>query len=167
MSARHELRLPVIEDLGTQGEGGLFRDALEAHGLRPLVRGEVTTLQVNVGKLCNQACHHCHVEAGPKRTEIMPRGVAERVVVRLERNPGIELGDLTGGAPELNPRWLVTEARRLGRRVIDRRNLTVLSEPGMDDLAEFLARHEVHVVASLPCCGAENVEKQRVGACSS
>jgi radical SAM/Cys-rich protein len=140
-----------------------FDTALQDHGLGPPVRGKVTTLQVNVGKLCNQACHHCHVEAGPRRTEIMPRRVAERVVELLERNPAIELVDLTGGAPELNPsfRWLVAESRRLGRQVIDRCNLTVLFEPGMDDLAGFLAEHQVHVVASLPCYGEENVEQQR------
>lgn len=140
-----------------------FDEALREHGVTPLVRGKVTALQINVGKLCNQACHHCHVEAGPKRTEIMQREVAERVIALLERDPDVEVVDLTGGAPELNPnfRWLVAEARRLGRAVIDRCNLTVLFEPGMDDLPQFLARHGVHVVASLPCYSAENVEKQR------
>lgn len=116
-----------------------------------------------MGKLCNMACHHCHVEAGPKRTEIMGQGVAERVIELLSRDAGIELVDLTGGAPELNPnfRWLVEEARRLGRRVIDRCNLTVLFEPGQEDSPDFLARQGVEVVASLPCYSAENVEKQR------
>ncbi|HEY6006571.1 MAG TPA: arsenosugar biosynthesis radical SAM (seleno)protein ArsS [Anaeromyxobacter sp.] len=139
-----------------------FDGALRENGLE-LVRGEVRTLQVNVGKLCNMACHHCHVEAGPKRTERMSRYVAERVVEILAANPRVELLDLTGGAPEMNEsfRFLVTEARRLGRRVIDRCNLTVLFEPGLEDLAEFLAANEVHVVASLPCYQAENVEKQR------
>jgi radical SAM/Cys-rich protein len=123
----------------------------------------VTTLQVNVGKLCNQACHHCHVEAGPKRTEIMRRETAERVVHVLEASSGIELVDITGGAPELNPsfRFLVEQARLRGRRVIDRCNLTVLLEPGQEDLPPFLARQGVHIVASLPCYGPENVEKQR------
>jgi len=123
----------------------------------------VKTLQVNVGKLCNMACHHCHVEAGPKRTEIMPRAVAERIVELVAANPGVELVDLTGGAPELNPsfRFLVAEARKLGREVIDRCNLTVLFESGMEDLAEFMAANEVQIVASLPCYQAENVEKQR------
>ncbi len=143
--------------------GPIFADALGNRGLGPLVRERVRTLQLNVGKLCNMACHHCHVEAGPKRTEIMSSKVAERVVEILEGNPGVELLDLTGGAPELNPsfRWLVAEARRLGRRVIDRCNLTILLEPGMEDLTEFLAEHEVHVVASLPCYQAKNVETQR------
>jgi radical SAM/Cys-rich protein len=140
-----------------------FDQALQEHGAGPLVRGRVRTLQVNVGKLCNMACHHCHVEAGPKRIEIMTRQVAERVIDLLARNPGVEVVDFTGGAPELNPhfRWLVEQTRRLGRRVIDRCNLTVLFEPGLSDLPGFLAAHEVEIVASLPCYRAENVEKQR------
>jgi radical SAM/Cys-rich protein len=144
-------------------DGPAFLEVLRAHGRFPLVRTNVKSLQINVGKLCNMACHHCHVEAGPKRTEIMPHEVAERVVELIAANPGVETVDLTGGAPELNPsfRWLVAEARRLGRDVIDRCNFTVLFEPGMQDLAEFLAEHQVRVVASLPCYQAENVEKQR------
>ncbi len=128
-----------------------------------LVRTTPRTLQLNVGKRCNMACQHCHVDAGPKRTEIMPRRVAERVVELLEINPGIATLDVTGGAPELNPsfRWLVREARRLRRHVIDRCNLTVLLEPGQEDLGRFLADHGVHVVASLPCYGEDNVDAQR------
>lgn len=139
-----------------------FARALADHGLA-LWRAETTTLQVNVGKLCNQACHHCHVEAGPKRTEVMPRAVVERVLSLLAASPRITTLDLTGGAPELNPsfRWLVEEARRLGRRVIDRCNLTVLFEAGQSDLAEFLAAHDVEIIASLPCYGAKNVDEQR------
>jgi len=123
----------------------------------------VRALQINVGKLCNQACHHCHVEAGPRRTEVMTRAVAERAVELLRRSPGVEVVDLTGGAPELNPSFgfLVREARRLGKHVIDRCNLTVLFEPGQEDLAGFLAEEEVHVIASLPCYLAENVDAQR------
>ncbi len=160
MGAPVARKLPLLQPEET---GPSFAKVLREHGLGALVRARVRTLQVNVGKLCNMACHHCHVEAGPKRTEIMPRDVAERVVDLLAANPGVETLDLTGGAPELNPsfRWLVAEARRLGREVIDRCNLTVLFEPGMSDLAEFFAAHEVHVVASLPCYQAENVEKQR------
>jgi len=137
-------------------------DAVEPGGLR---RGRVTTLQVNAGKLCNMACRHCHVDAGPKRTEIMPRAVAERVIELLAANPGVDTLDLTGGAPELNPsfRWMVGEATRLGRAVIDRCNLTILLEPGQEDLAEFLAGHRVRVVASLPCYGEDNVDQQRGG----
>jgi radical SAM/Cys-rich protein len=140
-----------------------FSETLRQAGLAPLVRDPVTTLQVNVGRLCNLACHHCHVEAGPKQTEIMPAEVAARLVELLELNPAVDLLDLTGGAPEMNPsfRVLVTEARRLGRRVIDRCNLTILGEPGYEDLPDFLAAHEVHVVASLPCYTADNVDRQR------
>jgi len=140
-----------------------FERTLAAHEVGPLVRGPATTLQVNVGKRCNQACHHCHVEAGPQRREMMTDEVAKRVLTLLASSPGVELLDLTGGAPELNPnfRWLIREARRLGRRVIDRCNLTVLLEPGMEDLPEFLAEHRVEVVASLPCYGPENVDRQR------
>ncbi len=140
-----------------------FDASLRTSGAGPLRRGRVTTLQVNVGKLCNMACHHCHVEAGPKRSEVMSGEVAARVVEVLAHNPGVEIVDLTGGAPELNPsfRSLVSQARKLGRRVIDRCNLTILFEPGMEDLAHFLAEHRVEVVASLPCYQRENVEKQR------
>lgn len=161
MGAAVAQQLPVLPLAPSSGPA--FDEALREHRLAPLVRTRVTTLQVNVGKLCNMACHHCHVEAGPKRTEIMPRHVAERVITLLEQNPSVEVVDLTGGAPELNPnfRWLVGEARRLGRRVIDRCNLTVLFEPGMEGLAEFLAAHQVHIIASLPCYQAENVEQQR------
>ena len=140
-----------------------FDATLARQGLAPLIRDKTTTLQVNVGKRCNQACHHCHVDAGPTRTEIMGEPVVARVLELLAASADVAVVDLTGGAPELNPhfRRLVTEARRLGRHVIDRCNLTVLSEPGMEDLAEFLAAHGVEVVASLPCYSAENVEKQR------
>jgi radical SAM/Cys-rich protein len=140
-----------------------FAAALAAHGLGRLRRGRTATLQVNVGRRCNQACHHCHVEAGPARTETMGDAVVARVLALLAASPEVDLVDVTGGAPELNPhfRRLVSEARRLGRRVVDRCNLTVLFEPGMEDLAPFLAANRVEVVASLPCYGAENVEKQR------
>ncbi len=151
--------------LGDSTERGStrFEGTLELHGLGPLRRRAVTTVQVNVGKLCDLACHHCHVEAGPNRTENMRFRIAERVVELLTASPGITLVDLTGGAPELNPnfRFLVREARALGRRVIDRCNLTVLFLPGQEHLAEFLAEHDVAVAASLPCYTKENVEKQR------
>ena len=140
-----------------------FERALQRHGLAPLRRGPVTTLQVNVGRRCDLACHHCHVEAGPKRTEALDLPGAERVLELLEANPQVEVLDLTGGAPEMNPhfRRLVTEARRLGRRVIDRCNLTILLRPGQEETARFLAAHEVEVIASLPCYSRENVERQR------
>lgn len=129
----------------------------------PLRRRAVDTLQVNVGKRCNQACHHCHVDAGPKRTEQMGAATAERLLELLARSPGVHTLDLTGGAPELNPsfRRLVTGARALGRQVMDRCNLTVLLEPGQQDTAAFLADHDVAIVASLPCYTEGNVDKQR------
>jgi len=140
-----------------------FDDLLARHGAGPLRRTRLTTLQVNVGKRCNQACHHCHVDAGPLRKEQMDLPTAERVLWLLERNPGIELVDVTGGAPELCPhfRMLVSGARALNRKVIDRCNLTVLFERGQEDTAQFLAREKAAIVASLPCYGPENVERQR------
>ncbi len=140
-----------------------FARTLEKNGCGTLVRAETTTLQINVGKLCNQACHHCHVEAGPKRTEIMRREVADRVLEMLAASPSITTVDITGGAPELNPNFqsLVRESGKLGRHVIDRCNLTVLFEPGRKHLAEFLARQEVEIIASLPCYTAKNVDQQR------
>jgi radical SAM/Cys-rich protein len=140
-----------------------FDRALADHDLPPLHRDAASTLQVNVGKLCDLACHHCHVEAGPKRTERMTGRTARRVLELLEKNPQLSTLDLTGGAPELNEnfRELVAGARALGRRVIDRCNLTVLLLPGQEDSAEFLAEHGVAVVASLPCYTRENVEAQR------
>lgn len=147
----------------TQVAHQTFAGTLVEHGLPRLARARVTTLQVNVGRLCNIACHHCHVEAGPKRTEIMPPRVAEAIIGVVAKNPSVEVLDLTGGAPEMNPsfRYLVTEARRLGRRVIDRCNLTILGEPGYEDLPEFMATLGVDVVASLPCYTKDNVDQQR------
>ncbi|RMH38573.1 MAG: radical SAM/Cys-rich domain protein [Deltaproteobacteria bacterium] len=129
----------------------------------PLARASVDTLQINVGKRCNQACKHCHVDAGPSRTEEMSRDVAARVLDLVAADPAVATVDITGGAPELNPqfRWIVERATALGRHVIDRCNLTVLLEPGQEDLAAFLARHRVHVIASLPCYTADNVDRQR------
>ena len=140
-----------------------FAGVLAAHGLAALRRLAPATLQVNVGKRCNQACHHCHVDAGPARTEVMGDAVADRIIELLERNPAVALLDVTGGAPELAPcfRRLVSRARRLGRRVIDRCNLTILHEPGQEDLAPFLAAERVEIVASLPCYSSENVDAQR------
>jgi len=142
-----------------------FEGALAQHGLTPLRRVLPRTLQVNVGKLCNQACHHCHVEAGPRRAEIMPRATAERVVAVLRSSPCIHTVDVTGGAPELNPsfRWLVAQVRALGRHVMVRCNLTVLFEPGMEALPQVYREHGVELVCSLPCYTPENVERQRGG----
>jgi radical SAM/Cys-rich protein len=138
-----------------------FDETLAAHGLE--LRAErVATLQVNVGKLCNQACRHCHVDAGPKRTEIMAAETAEKVLAAVHRCR-IRVLDITGGAPELNPsfRRLVTGARAEGAHVMVRHNLTVMFEPGQEDLPEFFREHGVEVVSSLPCYLEENVDTQR------
>lgn len=139
-----------------------FAATLRHAGLT-LSRLPTEILQVNVGKRCNQACHHCHVEAGPKRTEMMNARTAARVLELLAGAPAVHTLDITGGAPELNPqfRTLVRGARALGKTVIDRCNLTVLFESGQEDTAEFLAEQCVTVVASLPCYSKANVEKQR------
>jgi radical SAM/Cys-rich protein len=120
------------------------------------------TLQVNLGYKCNQTCVHCHVNAGPTRTEQMDRETVDTVLRYLEAS-GVGTLDITGGAPELNPhfRELVVLARALGTHVIDRCNLTVLEEPGQEDLGEFLARERVEITASLPCYTEELVDRQR------
>ena len=135
---------------------------LEQTEFPPLFRDGVTTLQVNLGYLCNQQCLHCHVNAGPKRTEQMDADNIDTVLTYLQ-DAGIRSLDLTGGAPEMNAhfRRLVSEARRLGVEVMDRCNLTILEEPGHEDLAEFLAAQQVEVVASMPCYQKENVDSQR------
>src|SRR5260370_131470 len=140
-----------------------FSATLASHGIRALMRRSPATIQVNVGKLCNQACHHCHVDAGPRRTERMTRETAERVIEVLAASPRVETLDITGGAPELNPNFamLVERARGLGRRVIVRCNLTVTLEPGMEWLVELYRRADVELVCSLPCYTAENTDRQR------
>src|SRR5579871_2289633 len=126
-------------------------------------RGRLETLQVNLGYRCNQSCVHCHVDAGPNRTEEMSADTVDAVVAFLRANKEVRCLDLTGGAPELNRnfRHLVMTGHSLGARVIDRCNLTVLEEIGQEDLAQFLAEHEVEIVASLPCYLQENVDRQR------
>jgi radical SAM/Cys-rich protein len=128
----------------------------------PLVRRGLSTLQVNLGYVCNQTCQHCHVNAGPNRTESMDSDTVDAVIDALRATRARTL-DLTGGAPELNPhfRRLVRAAREAGVHVIDRCNLTVLFEPGHEDLAEFLAEQGVEVTASLPCYLEDNVDAQR------
>ena len=135
---------------------------LAATDFPALRRQRLDTLQVNLGYRCNQSCLHCHVAASPQRTEMMDTDTAA-LVVQVLRERGIGALDLTGGAPELNDnfRSLVQAARALGVRVIDRCNLTILSEPGQDDLAGFLAAQQVEVTASLPCYSPANVDRQR------
>jgi radical SAM/Cys-rich protein len=127
-----------------------------------LKRERLDTLQVNLGYKCNQSCLHCHVNAGPNRIEMM-EGETIDLIVDVLRARNIQTLDLTGGAPELNEhfRRLVQAARALGVKVIDRCNLTILSEPGQEDLAQFLAEHGVEIVASLPCYSVANVDRQR------
>jgi radical SAM/Cys-rich protein len=139
-----------------------FEEALQEHGHSPLRATSIRVLQVNVGKLCNQTCRHCHVDAGPERREIMDRDTMQACLNALAA-ADIPILDITGGAPEMNPhfRWFVAEARALDRQVIDRCNLTILVAPGYQDLHGFLAAHRVEIVASLPCYLPENTDRQR------
>eukprot|EP00127_Corallochytrium_limacisporum_P006921 Clim_evm7s238 gene=Clim_evmTU7s238 len=141
-----------------------FSEHLEEVGCGTLKRDTTSILQVNIGKLCNLVCHHCHVESGPtKKKENMDRETSERLVELMNRPHNLTTLDITGGAPELNPnfRYLVQEGRKAGLEVYDRCNLTVLQEPGQEDTAHFLRDNEVTIVASLPCYSLENVDKQR------
>lgn len=139
-----------------------FDASLSKHQLPVLQAAGVEVLQINVGKLCNQTCTHCHVDAGPDRRESMSRETAQAVISALDRL-AIPTLDITGGAPEMNPnfRWLVQEAHALNRRIIDRCNLTILVANGYRDLPQFLADHQVEVVASLPCYLEDNCDRQR------
>jgi radical SAM/Cys-rich protein len=158
--ARRSLRsrsLPLAEPvhqlarLDALDVGPSFEEQLDANGLGPLRPTQIDVLQINVGKLCNQTCRHCHVDAGPDRTEVMTRETAELCLEVLRRTE-IPTVDITGGAPELNPhfRWLVEECTSLGRHVMSRCNLTILETGAHRDLAEFYAKHRVELVCSLP-----------------
>lgn len=138
-----------------------FDQELEQHGLQ-LRRAAPEVLQVNVGKLCNLTCVHCHVNAGPKRKEVMSRETIDRILTWLEPSP-IKVVDLTGGAPEMIPdfRYFVSQVRAMGRQVMDRCNLTILLEEAFEGTAEFLRDQEVEIVASMPCYAPDNVEEQR------
>ena len=135
---------------------------MEISDFPALRRNRLDKLQVNLGYKCNQSCLHCHVNAGPTRTEMMSRETIFEVIAYL-KSAGITTLDLTGGAPELNPHFrpLVNAARDLGVRIMDRCNLTILFEPGHETLADFLCGNGVEIVASLPCYLEENVDKQR------
>jgi radical SAM/Cys-rich protein len=140
-----------------------FAERLETEDLK-LQRGQPEILQVNVGKLCNLTCVHCHVNAGPKRKEIMSRKTIDRILDWLA-NSNIPTVDLTGGAPEMIPdfRYFIERVKNIqpSRHIIDRCNLTILLENSYEDLAEFLARHKVEIIASMPCYSPENVNAQR------
>ena len=139
-----------------------FDRALARHGLSPLYRNDTVDLQLNLGYLCNQACTHCHVDAGPKRTELMTQETMNRILDWC-RQHGIQRVDLTGGAPELNPhfRYLGETLTRSGIAITSRCNLTILSEPGQNDLSSWYARHRVRLVCSLPCYTQHTVDQQR------
>ena len=159
-------RLPVISDTATPAIAKLnvsFSQTLADHRLQPLEANGIQTLQINVGKLCNQTCSHCHVDAGPTRTESMTRDTMEAILLVVRQNPGITTIDITGGAPEMNPHfeYFVAGCRALGRRVIDRCNLTVFFVKGHTHLPQFLAEHHVEIVASLPCYSEDTVDQQR------
>ena len=159
-----ELADPLVqlEILNPTHDGRSFAGTLQRHELGPLTAERVRILQVNVGKMCNMTCRHCHVDAGPDRREIMTRETIDECLAAIEAGQ-IETLDLTGGAPEMNPdfRYFVASARELGAHVIDRCNLTILLARGYDDLPEFLAAHQVEIVASLPCYLEQNTDRQR------
>ncbi len=156
-SSTEQLRI-----LGQPASSPPFDFRLDQAGLFPLHATRISVLQINVGKLCNQTCRHCHVDAGPDRIESLSRETAEQCMAALAATD-IPTVDLTGGAPELNPnfRWLVEQARQLNRHVLDRCNLTVLLLPSQQDLAGFLAAHQVEIVASLPYYRASQTDAQR------
>lgn len=139
-----------------------FAEKIFEHKLN-LKRSQLTTLQVNIGKRCNQACLHCHVESTPLRTENMEAPTVEKLLELIRNTPSLKTVDITGGAPEMNPnfRHFVTEIRKMGIQVIDRCNLTIFFEPGQQDTPQFLKDQGVTVIASLPCYSKDNVEKQR------
>jgi radical SAM/Cys-rich protein len=144
------------------GPGPDFDQALKRSGLPPLQARGIEVLQINLGGHCNLACQHCHVEAGPERTDGISRAVLEECLRVLDLT-GAGTVDLTGGAPELHPdfRWLVESARRPGRRILVRTNLVALSGPAFEKLGVFLRAHQVEIIASLPCYTEENVDAQR------
>jgi len=140
-----------------------FQQTLQQHGLAPLKASGLDILQVNVGKLCNQACRHCHVDAGPTRTEIMSRETFQACLDVLREHP-IPTVDITGGAPEMNPhfRWFVEECRKIGKKVMVRCNLTILTAgPQFADLPEFFAAQKVEVISSLPHYSSGWTDRQR------
>jgi radical SAM/Cys-rich protein len=139
-----------------------FQDKIRSIRSEPLTAQGIRVLQVNLGYQCNMACRHCHVSAGPMRTEAMDGAVIDDVLRVLQENP-IETLDITGGAPEMSPffRRLVTEAGNMGKRVISRTNLTIFSEPGMSGIPEFYFDQGVELIASLPCYLEENITAVR------
>lgn len=164
LNQRSPLASPAVqrETLAALPLARTFEDAVGASGLEPLAATGIDVLQVNLGKRCNQACHHCHVDAGPDRREVMPDATVDACLSLLARS-AIPTLDITGGAPEMHPRFrdLVRKARALGRHVMDRCNLTITQLPNYSDLPRFLASHRVEVVASLPSYAASMTDRQR------
>lgn len=154
---RNQLRVLEEETAGPD-----FGTKLNEHSLEPLAADGIDILQVNVGKLCNMTCAHCHVDAGPDRREIMTRETIDQCLSAIEV-ASISTVDLTGGAPEMNPdfKYFVSRARELGAAVIDRCNLTILLANGYQDMPKFLSDNHVEIVASLPCYLEENADEQR------
>lgn len=165
-SSRNELAIPlnqlrVLNNFG--GQIPRFQEKLEEAGLYPLTPTRINILQINLGKMCNQTCTHCHVDAGPDRDEIMTRDTMRECLAAI-RNTSIETVDLTGGAPELNPnfRWFVREIRKLCAKVLVRSNLTILTvNSKRRELPGFFAESKVTVISSLPCYTEENTDRQR------
>lgn len=157
-----KLQVKKLTELAAEEELISFKDRLETSGLSPLLSTGITTLQINVGRVCNQSCKHCHVNAGPRRKESMGREIFEQCLAVLD-NSDISIVDITGGAPEMNPhfRWFVEEVSRRGQHIIDRCNLTILIEPEYDYLTDFLAEHKVEIVASLPALTKSQTDAQR------
>jgi radical SAM/Cys-rich protein len=157
--AQPRVQLAHIEEVSLEHE---FKTLLEQHWLWPLKPTRITTLQINLGRVCNMTCLHCHVDAGPDRREAMSRATLKRCLEVIASN-NIPIVDITGGAPELHAdfRWLVEQARALGRKVIDRCNLTILEYPAYRDLPAFFAQHEVELVCSLPHYRSLLTDRQR------
>ena len=168
LAQHHELsevtkQMQLLNDIIDDAHIPSFKEKLETLGFFPLKPTGIEIFQVNVGKVCNQTCKHCHVDAGPDRTEVMTRETLELCLDILSKHD-IPIVDITGGAPELNPhfKWFVEECRKLGKHVIDRCNLTIiLSNKKYNDLPEFFAKHNVEVVCSLPFYNADRTNRQR------
>lgn len=160
-SAVHTIDIHTPQVAATSGKQKLtpFKTKIGA----PLTKSQIKVLQINLGKRCNLACSHCHVEAGPKRTEELTPEICTQLIQVIQKFPEIKIVDLTGGAPEMNYGFkpLVEAARTVGKEVIVRSNLTIYFEPGFEDIPEYCAQHQARIVASLPCYLADNVDKMR------
>lgn len=162
--ADSSVQVSILEDEHHQYHLIPFQQKLEETGLYPLTPKQLEIFQVNLGKMCNQVCRHCHVDAGPDRKEIMTRQTMQECLIALEKNPSLKTVDLTGGAPEMNPdfRWFVEEIKKLDRHIIVRCNLTIiLANKKHHDLPQFFKDNKVEVVSSLPFYTADRTDRQR------